>query len=99
MQVAVKLYRRTYFLECLLRTKCPLNFNKLGRIKFVHHVFIFKYISHWIADYTSTANLSVNVGVRMPVNPSVDPAIGNQVSVFFIKHLSFWSIQICYLYF
>ena len=60
----------------------PLNFNKLGRIKSVHQVFIFKNIAHLIADYTSTANLSVNVGVRMPVNPGIDPAVGNQFSVF-----------------
>ena len=60
----------------------PLNFNELGRIKSVHQVFIFKNISHLIADYTGTANLNVNVGVRMPVNPGINPAVGNQVSVF-----------------
>ena len=82
-----------------MRTKCPSNGNKLGRIKSVHQVFILKYISHLIADYTGTANHSVNVGVRMPVNPGIDPAVGYQFAVFFIKHLSFWSIRICYLYF
>ena len=74
----------------------PLNFNKLGRIKSVHQVFIFKNIAHLIADYTSTANLNVNVGVRMPVNPCIDPAVCYQFDVFFIKHLSFWTIRICY---
>lgn len=78
---------------------CPLYFNKLGRIKSVHQVFIFKNIAHLIADYTGTANLSVNVGVRMPVNPCIDPAVCYQFAVFFIKHLSFWTIRICYLYF
>ena len=28
---------------------CPLNFNKLGRIKSIHQVFILKNISHLVA--------------------------------------------------
>lgn len=61
---------------------CPLNFNKSGRIKSVHQVFILKNISHLVADYTGPANHSVNVGMRMPVDPSVNPAVGYQFSVF-----------------
>jgi len=61
---------------------CSLNFNKLARIKFVHQVFIFKNISHLVADYMSAANLSVDVGMRMPVNLCIDPTVGNQISVF-----------------
>lgn len=61
---------------------CSLNFNKLARIKSVHQVFILKYISYLVADYEGTANLSINIGMRMPVNPGIDPAADNQVSVF-----------------
>ena len=60
---------------------CPLKFNKLGRIKSVHQVFILKHISHLVADYTCTTNHCVDVGMRMPLNPGIDPAAGNQVSV------------------
>ena len=62
---------------------CPLNFNKLGRIKSVHQVFILKNISHLgTDDYTCPANHNVDTGIRMPVDPGIDPAVGNQVSVF-----------------
>lgn len=60
----------------------PLNFNKPGRIKSVHQVFILKNISHLIAYYTRPANHSVDIGMRMPVDPGIDPAVGYQFSVF-----------------
>lgn len=61
---------------------CPLNFNKPGWIKSVHQVFILKNISYLVADYTGPSNHSVDVGMRMPVNPCVNPAVGYQFSVF-----------------
>lgn len=89
MSATQRQHENTFNMEQLVHAAIisiyPLNFNKLGRIKSVHQVFILKNISHLIADYTSTANLSVNVGVRMPVNPGIDPAVGNQFSVFTCK--------------
>lgn len=68
---------------------CPLfifaysyNFKKLSRIETVLPVFIFKNISHLIADYTGSAKHSVNVGMRMPVDPGINLAVGYQLSVF-----------------
>ena len=61
---------------------CALNFNKLSRIKPVHQVFIFKNISNLVADYTCPTNHSVDIGMRMPVDPGIDPAVGNHVSAF-----------------
>ena len=79
-------HENTFNLELFAHTAlflyAHLYFNNLGLIKSVHQVFIFKNISHLIADYTGAANHSVNVGVRMPVNPGVDPAVGNQVFAF-----------------
>ncbi len=60
----------------------PLNFNKPGWIKSVHLMFILKNISHLVADYTGPANHSVDVGMRMRVDPSIDPAVCYQFSVF-----------------
>ena len=60
----------------------PLNFNKPGWIKSVHLMFILKNISHLVADYTGPANHSVDVGMRMPVDPGIDPAVCYQFSVF-----------------
>ena len=61
---------------------CPLNFNKLARIKSVHQVFIFKNISHLVTDYTGSANHSADIGMRMPVNPGINPAVSYQFSIF-----------------
>lgn len=68
---------------------CPLfisaysyNFKKLSRIEIVHPVFIFKNISHPIADYIGSTKHSVNIGMRMPVDPGINPAVGYQFSVF-----------------
>ena len=35
-----------------------------------------------VANYTGPSNHSVNVGMRIPVDPSVNPAVGYQFSVF-----------------
>ena len=45
-------------------------------------MFIFKNISHLVADYTGPANHNVNVDMRMPVDPSINPTVGYQFSVF-----------------
>lgn len=45
-------------------------------------MFILKNISHLVADYTGPANHSVDVGMRMPVDPGIDPAVCYQFSVF-----------------
>ena len=60
----------------------PLNFNKFGRIKSIHQVFILKNISHLGVDYMGTANHEVSVGMRMLINPSIDSTVGNQISIF-----------------
>lgn len=44
----------------------PLNFNKYARIKSVHQIFIFKNISHLVADNADATNPSVDIGMRSP---------------------------------
>ena len=61
---------------------CPLNFNKLGRIKSVQLMFILKNISHLVADYRGISYFHIDVGMRMPVDPGINPDVGYQFSVF-----------------
>lgn len=45
-------------------------------------MLIFKCISHLVANHFCTPDFCVDIGMRMSVNPSIDPAVTDQVSVF-----------------
>ncbi len=45
-------------------------------------MLVFKYISHLVADQFCIPDFCVDIGMRMSVNPCIDPAAGYQVSVF-----------------
>ena len=45
-------------------------------------MLVFKYISHLVANHFCTPDFCVDIGMRMSVNPCIDPACHDQVSVF-----------------
>lgn len=37
-----------------------------------HRIFIFKICPIWAADYANLANLCIDSGMRMPIDPNID---------------------------
>lgn len=70
--LSIQSMRSLLFYRSLFITAYSYNFKKLPRIKTVHSVSIFKNVSHLVTDYAGATNFSVDIGMRMPVNPDID---------------------------
>jgi len=50
-------------------------------------MLVFKYISHLVANHFCTPDFCVDIGMRMSVNPCIDPAVTDQVPYSLAKAL------------
>ena len=48
-------------------------------------MFVFKYISHLVANHFCIPDFRVDIGMCMTVNPCIDPAAGYQFFIFSSK--------------
>ena len=53
-----------------------INYKELARLKAIGYMFIMKGISHLVTNNLSSVYLRIDVGMRMPVNPNIDAAVG-----------------------